>query len=260
MLAAKSHVKAGMRVAAASAPAGPSRDAPGVAVQKSLTRDLDLVLGEWAATQGTAWNPVATAGVDDTWSAVRFKFAPGLEKVRIAGPKRRRARQRRARLSPSLVEHVERSVEHDAGRHGRQHGVTIDAHPVAAARRSTQAPRTVIVDHVRTRVVRHRQPLAANPAMRVVAVRPVIAVVPGRPTMLEAFGSATEVVAIDVVTARTLPMLIAVALTGVSHGRRRGDERDDQGTDQCSAVHIEPPVIHVDSTLGQDAGAPLKPA
>ena len=27
-------------------------------------------------------NPVAMIGVDETWSAVRFKYAPGLEKVR----------------------------------------------------------------------------------------------------------------------------------------------------------------------------------
>jgi len=127
MLASKLHLKAGMRVAVANAPQGFSLGAlpPGVTQEKSLKRDLDLVLlfsttqkelkaqwpkalasvkrdgalwvsypkkisgvetdlgmGEWDATKGSDWNPVAMIGLDDTWSAVRFKFAPGLEKAR----------------------------------------------------------------------------------------------------------------------------------------------------------------------------------
>jgi Bacteriocin-protection, YdeI or OmpD-Associated len=127
MLANKLYLKAGMRVAVASAPAGLSFEAPGVTVEKSLTRDLDLIvlfattqkdlkarwskavaalkpggalwvaypkkssgietdlgMGEWAATKGSGWNPVAMIGMDATWSAVRFKYAPELEKARHA--------------------------------------------------------------------------------------------------------------------------------------------------------------------------------
>ncbi len=127
MLAKKLHLKAGMRVAMANAPAGLKLEAPGVVVERSLAHDLDLVvlfaatqkeltlrwpkavkavkadgalwvahpkkssgiqsdlgMGEWSATKGSGWNPVATVGVDDTWSATRFKYAPGLEKVRHA--------------------------------------------------------------------------------------------------------------------------------------------------------------------------------
>ena len=42
----------------------------------------DLGMGEWDAPKGSGWNPVAMIGVDDTWSAVRFKYAPGLEEAR----------------------------------------------------------------------------------------------------------------------------------------------------------------------------------
>ena len=46
--------------------------------------DTDLGMGEWDATKGGDWNPVAMIGVDDTWSSVRFKYAPGLEEKRHA--------------------------------------------------------------------------------------------------------------------------------------------------------------------------------
>ena len=126
MIAKKLHLKPGMRVAVANAPSGFSLGKPvGVAIEKSLKRDLDLVLlfattqkelnaqwpkalasvkqdgalwvsypkknsgiqtdlgmGEWDATKGSDWNPVTMIGVDDTWSAVRFKYAPGLEAAR----------------------------------------------------------------------------------------------------------------------------------------------------------------------------------
>ena len=126
MLAKKLHLKAGMRVAVANAPAGFALGTiAGVIVEKSLKPDLDLVLlfatsqrelkarwakalssvkfdgalwvsypkkgsgmqtdlgmGEWDATKGSDWNPVAMIGVDDAWSAVRFKYAPGLEEKR----------------------------------------------------------------------------------------------------------------------------------------------------------------------------------
>jgi hypothetical protein len=127
MIAKKLHLKPGMRVAVANAPAGFLLKSPGVSVESSLKRDLDLVLlfatmqkelkahwprllasvkqegavwvaypkktsgiasdlgmGEWDATKGSDWNPVAMIAIDDAWSAVRYKYAPGLEKVRHA--------------------------------------------------------------------------------------------------------------------------------------------------------------------------------
>jgi hypothetical protein len=42
----------------------------------------DLGMGEWDATKGSDWNPVAMIAIDEAWSAVRYKYAPGLEKVR----------------------------------------------------------------------------------------------------------------------------------------------------------------------------------
>ena len=125
MLAKKLHLKSGMRVAVVNAPDSLRLNAPGVTLEKSLKRDLDLVMlfatsqkelkaqwpkalssakeggaiwvaypkktsgietdlgmGEWEATKGGDWNPVAMIGVDDAWSAVRFKYAPGLEQER----------------------------------------------------------------------------------------------------------------------------------------------------------------------------------
>jgi hypothetical protein len=128
MIAKKLHLKRGMRVAVANAPAGFSLGkTAGVTVGKPLSRDLDLVMlfattqkalkgqwpkalkavkqdgavwvsypkkasgirtdlgmGEWEATRGSDWNPVMMIGIDDTWSAVRFKYAPGLEAKRHA--------------------------------------------------------------------------------------------------------------------------------------------------------------------------------
>jgi hypothetical protein len=52
--------------------------------KKSSGIQTDLGMGEWEVTKGSDWNPVAMIGVDDTWSAVRFKYAPGLEREREA--------------------------------------------------------------------------------------------------------------------------------------------------------------------------------
>ena len=125
MIAKKLHLKPGMRVAVANAPAGFSLKSSGVSLETSLKRDLDLALlfatmqkelkaqwpklvasvkqegaiwvaypkkssgiasdlgmGEWDATKGSDWNPVAMIAIDDAWSAVRYKYAPGLEKAR----------------------------------------------------------------------------------------------------------------------------------------------------------------------------------
>src|SRR5215467_2909591 len=50
--------------------------------KKSSGIASDLGMGEWDATKGSGWNPVAMIGVDDTWSSVRFKHSPGLEEAR----------------------------------------------------------------------------------------------------------------------------------------------------------------------------------
>ena len=51
--------------------------------KKSSGIESDLTgMQEWDVTKGSDWNPVMMIGVDETWSAVRFKYAPGLEKVR----------------------------------------------------------------------------------------------------------------------------------------------------------------------------------
>jgi hypothetical protein len=128
MIAKKLHLKPGMRVAVANAPAGFALKAPGVTVEKALKRDLDLALlfttthkdlkaqwpkllgavkqdgavwvayprkdsgiatdlhgmQEWDATKGSDWNPVSMIAVDGSWSAVRYKYAPGLEEARHA--------------------------------------------------------------------------------------------------------------------------------------------------------------------------------
>jgi hypothetical protein len=50
--------------------------------KKSSGIQTDLGMGEWDAPKGSGWNPVAMIGIDDTWSSVRFRLAPGLEQVR----------------------------------------------------------------------------------------------------------------------------------------------------------------------------------
>jgi hypothetical protein len=51
--------------------------------KKNSGIETDLGMGEWDATHGSGWNPVAMIGVDDEWSAVRFTYAPGLEQRRL---------------------------------------------------------------------------------------------------------------------------------------------------------------------------------
>ena len=126
MIARKLNLKPGMRVAVTHAPSGFVLKSQGVSIERSLKRDLDLVLTfvtmekdlkrewpkllgavkqhgavwvaypkkdsgiatdlhgmqEWDATKGSDWNPVAMIAVDEAWSATRYKYAPGLEKVR----------------------------------------------------------------------------------------------------------------------------------------------------------------------------------
>ena len=53
--------------------------------KKSSGIESDLTgMQVWDATKGSDWNPVSMIGIDDTWSAVRYKYAPGLEKARHA--------------------------------------------------------------------------------------------------------------------------------------------------------------------------------
>src|SRR4051812_28953325 len=52
--------------------------------KKSSGIQTDLGMGEWTASKGSDWNPVFMIAVDDTWSSVRFKHAPGLDRAREA--------------------------------------------------------------------------------------------------------------------------------------------------------------------------------
>jgi hypothetical protein len=52
--------------------------------KKTSGIETDLGMGEWDAAKGSDWNPVAMIGLDDTWSSVRFKYAPGLDRAREA--------------------------------------------------------------------------------------------------------------------------------------------------------------------------------
>jgi hypothetical protein len=52
--------------------------------KKSSGIQTDLGMGEWDAAKGSDWNPVMMIGIDDTWSSVRFKYAPGLDRAREA--------------------------------------------------------------------------------------------------------------------------------------------------------------------------------
>ena len=52
--------------------------------KKSSGIETDLGIGEWQGTKESNWNPVAMIGIDDTWSSVRFKHSPGLDRVRAA--------------------------------------------------------------------------------------------------------------------------------------------------------------------------------
>jgi hypothetical protein len=52
--------------------------------KKTADIETDLGMGEWEASKGSDWNPVAMIGLDETWSSVRFKHAPGLDRAREA--------------------------------------------------------------------------------------------------------------------------------------------------------------------------------
>ena len=51
--------------------------------KKSSGVDSDLTMSaDWGVSKNSAWQPVASIAVDDTWSAVRFRQRPGLEQAR----------------------------------------------------------------------------------------------------------------------------------------------------------------------------------
>jgi hypothetical protein len=48
-----------------------------------ISSDLGGMSGEgWSVHAGSPWQPVASASIDDTWTGIRFKFAPNLESER----------------------------------------------------------------------------------------------------------------------------------------------------------------------------------
>src|SRR5262245_37755200 len=53
--------------------------------KKSSGIDSDLAgmsSGGWTVHAGSPWQPVAAVSIDDTWTGIRFKLAPNLEKER----------------------------------------------------------------------------------------------------------------------------------------------------------------------------------
>jgi len=46
-----------------------------------ITSDL-AGMNTWELTRGSPWQPVSSISIDDTWSAVRFRHAPGLDQRR----------------------------------------------------------------------------------------------------------------------------------------------------------------------------------
>jgi len=51
-----------------------------------IQSDLAGMSGGWSVYAGSPWQPVASISVNDTWTAIRFKFSPGLEKERQERP------------------------------------------------------------------------------------------------------------------------------------------------------------------------------
>jgi Bacteriocin-protection, YdeI or OmpD-Associated len=52
--------------------------------KKSSGIDSDLagMNNDWEVNAGSPWQPVSSISIDDTWSAVRFKYSPGLDEKR----------------------------------------------------------------------------------------------------------------------------------------------------------------------------------
>jgi hypothetical protein len=51
-----------------------------------IESDLAMTDSNWEVNDGSPWQPVASIAVDETWSAIRFKHSPGLEKARERRP------------------------------------------------------------------------------------------------------------------------------------------------------------------------------
>jgi hypothetical protein len=51
--------------------------------KKTSGMNSDLAMGtDWEVTDGSPWQPVASIAVDGTWTGVRFRNSPGLDRVR----------------------------------------------------------------------------------------------------------------------------------------------------------------------------------
>lgn len=50
-----------------------------------IASDLAGMTG-WTVYKGSAWQPVSSASIDETWTGIRFKYAPGLESQRQERP------------------------------------------------------------------------------------------------------------------------------------------------------------------------------
>jgi hypothetical protein len=51
-----------------------------------IPSDLAGMSGDWDVYSGSPWQPVAGASIDDRWTGIRFRFAPGLESERRERP------------------------------------------------------------------------------------------------------------------------------------------------------------------------------
>jgi hypothetical protein len=47
-----------------------------------IPSDLAMMSGSWEVYENSPWQPVAMISIDDTWTAVRFRFAPTIEEDR----------------------------------------------------------------------------------------------------------------------------------------------------------------------------------
>jgi hypothetical protein len=51
--------------------------------KKTSGMNSDLAMGtDWEVTNGSPWQPVASIAVDETWTGIRFRNSPGLDRVR----------------------------------------------------------------------------------------------------------------------------------------------------------------------------------
>jgi len=80
--------------------------------------------GGWTVHEGSPWQPVASASIDDTWTGVRFKFAPKLENER----KERAAEELRDSDGTLVVDRINRVIHEP-----RDLAAVLSKHPEAKA-------------------------------------------------------------------------------------------------------------------------------